>query len=467
MTIPDMESSVAPPTTSSEPTPTPTPKTAVVKRRRRRKNPTTGPVLPSVLTDLNPDLVKAIATCLPTEYEFEIFKCLERIHTLALGRSPPQEASTAVAPENDVTGWKVEEERVHVSLQMPEGLLLYATTIADLLKRFSVCRVEQVSILGDVTYGACCIDDLGAQALGVDLLIHYGHSCLVPLTHTVVPCLYVFCQIHIRVSHLLDCVIQTLTSPKTTHIHVMGTVQFRSAVVEAAQGLNERGYTATIPQAKPLSPGEVLGCTAPAGLAALTPLAGDDDDKTTSKSAVMLFVADGRFHLEAAMIANPTIPALRYDPYSKTLTRESYETAKMHTLRQQAIAQASSAKCFGIILGTLGRQGNPAILHTVRTLLKQHSKRCIVVLLSEVFPRKLDLFSQHVDAWVQIACPRLSVDWGHFFRQPVLSPYELHVCLGTTPFRDVYPMDFYTLDSTGPWSNYHPTNRSRTMTKAT
>jgi diphthamide biosynthesis enzyme Dph1/Dph2-like protein len=33
-------------------------------------------------------------------------------------------------------------------------------------------------IMGDVTYGACCVDDYTALALGCDMLIHYGHSCL-------------------------------------------------------------------------------------------------------------------------------------------------------------------------------------------------------------------------------------------------------------------------------------------------
>lgn len=32
--------------------------------------------------------------------------------------------------------------------------------------------------MGDVAYGACCVDDFSARALGADFLIHYGHSCL-------------------------------------------------------------------------------------------------------------------------------------------------------------------------------------------------------------------------------------------------------------------------------------------------
>lgn len=36
----------------------------------------------------------------------------------------------------------------------------------------------EVMVMGDVTYGACCVDDFTARALGVDFLVHYGHSCL-------------------------------------------------------------------------------------------------------------------------------------------------------------------------------------------------------------------------------------------------------------------------------------------------
>ncbi len=59
-------------------------------------------------------------------------------------------------------------------------------------------------------------------------------------------------------------------------------------------------------------------------------------------------------------------------------------------------------------------------------------------------------------------CPRLSIDWGHFFTKPVLSPYELNVALGEEEFREVYPMDFYKAGSER-WSNYHEENRNRAI----
>jgi 2-(3-amino-3-carboxypropyl)histidine synthase len=53
--------------------------------------------------------------------------------------------------------------------------------------------------------------------------------------------------------------------------------------------------------------------------------------------------------------------------------------------------------------------------------------------LSEILPDKLARFEK-VGAWVQIACPRLSIDWGHFYVKPLLSPYEAFAMLGEAHF---------------------------------
>lgn len=53
--------------------------------------------------------------------------------------------------------------------------------------------------------------------------------------------------------------------------------------------------------------------------------------------------------------------------------------------------------------------------------------------------------------WIQIACPRLSIDWGYAFAKPLLTPYEAEVALGAVEWLDVYPMDFYAEDG-GEWT---------------
>ena len=66
--------------------------------------------------------------------------------------------------------------------------------------------------MGDVTYGACCVDDFSARALGADFLVHYGHSCLVPTDVTSgIQCLYIFVDIKIDVDHLVASIRCALT----------------------------------------------------------------------------------------------------------------------------------------------------------------------------------------------------------------------------------------------------------------
>ncbi len=98
--------------------------------------------------EVDPLLLAAIQHLLPANYNFEIPKTIAQI------------------AKNGAT---------RVALQMPEGLLMYGCSIVDIIERFA--GVECV-IMGDVTYGACCIDDYTARALGCDMMVHYGHSCL-------------------------------------------------------------------------------------------------------------------------------------------------------------------------------------------------------------------------------------------------------------------------------------------------
>lgn len=63
------------------------------------------------------------------------------------------------------TIWKIRDTKAKlVALQFPEGLLMYSCIIADILSKYTDC---EVIIMGDVTYGACCVDDYSARSLGL------------------------------------------------------------------------------------------------------------------------------------------------------------------------------------------------------------------------------------------------------------------------------------------------------------
>jgi 2-(3-amino-3-carboxypropyl)histidine synthase len=124
------------------------------------------------------------------------------------------------------------------------------------------------------------------------------------------------------------------------------------------------------------------------------------------------------------------------------------------------------------------------------------------ITLEQVTPlliRKLSS-SGNVEVFVQIACPRLSIDWvsracvrtdtvrsscvnqGGGFDVPVLTPYELQVTLGEVEWKvclrlfayfcseirqEEYPMDFYAHEG-GPWANmFHRVSRAPVIQPST
>ncbi|TYH85692.1 hypothetical protein ES332_D02G286200v1 [Gossypium tomentosum] len=367
-------------------TPLPLQRNAVNSSKPAPKRFVKNQIPDSILNDAS---LNAAISVLPSNYNFEIHKCVWRVRS---------------------TGAK------RVALQFPEGLLMYSLVISDILTSFA--DVTHCFILGDVTYGACCVDDLSAVALGADLLIHYGHSCLVPIDATKIPCLYVFVEIKINVDGFVNTIKHNLGSSKES-IVLAGTIQFSSAIRSAKPELEKRGFRVLIPQSKPLSAGEVLGCTAP-----------KIGSIANANESVAVFVADGRFHLEAFMIANPGIKAFRYDPYLGKLFLEEYDHKGMRETRRRAIEKAKSAKSWGIVLGTLGRQGNPKVLERLEGKMKEKGYDYTVILMSEISPVRIALFEDAVDAWVQIACPRLSIDWGDAFLRPLLTTFEAEIALG-------------------------------------
>ena len=311
---------------------------------------------------LNDDHLRQAIRTLPPNYNFEIEKTVWRI------RSINAKLVGLQMPEGGYVFTNIFKIFLN-KLKIIVGLLLYGTTIVDIIRKFTDA---EALIMADVTYGACCIDDYTAKALKVDLLIHYGHSCLIPINqmfHNDLSFLYVFVNIEIDLLHCFQTIslnfpdksaksiflvielstrleiillISILQFLKITNSLQVSTIQFLPSLHSICSQLQENGYQTFLPQSKPLSPGEILGCTAPKIQHAC--------------DSVIIYIGDGRFHLEAMMIANPHIDAFKYDPYTKRFTKESYDFKKLLSNRQKSIQMCSlknggTKYKIGLILG--------------------------------------------------------------------------------------------------------------------
>ena len=69
-----------------------------------------------------------------------------------------------------------------------------------------------------------------------------------------------------------------------------------------------------------------------------------------------------------------------------------------------------------------------------------------------------------VPLFIQLCCPRLSIDWGLSFSKPVLNSYEFYVWIKGEAWRGRYPMDQYS-NNAGQWGNYWNPNKKQKSIK--
>lgn len=330
-----------------------------------------------------------------------------------------------------------------IAIQFPEGVIHLSTIISDIIRANT--EVESVTILSDVVYGACCIDDISSYLICCDLLIHYGHSCLFEITKSLVPVIYIFVEIHFDISHCLRMVNKYIPEGD---LSVLGTIQYNSTVKKIKKELENRperimdsqkGNSSLekrepekylIPRAFPLSPGEVLGCTSP---------------KLSTER--VLFISEGRFHLESLMIQNPNKVYYKYCPASKALSIEKHDYKRFLEIREKIKKRTEETEEYLIIFGTLGRQGSIGILNRIVEKMKKDKKTYYIVYLSEI--DEVFIGSLKNITVIEIACPRMAIDWGSTFEIPIITPFEYF-----SKSLKNYPMDYYvreTEENIKPW----------------
>ena len=113
--------------------------------------------------------------------------------------------------------------------------------------------------------------------------------------------------------------------------------------------------------------------------------------------------------------------------------------------RREYILQARKANVVGIAFSTLGRQASKTTLGNIEKLITSCGKTPFVALLDDLSPQALATY-KGIDVWVQMACPRLSLDWSEEgYTTPLLTTHEAVIAFsnnGEDPIPDYFiPMD--------------------------
>jgi len=323
-------------------------------------------------------------------------------------------------------GFDFEEERIkqeitkldakRVLLQMPEGLKPEAPKLAKIIEKCGAIAI----ISADPCYGACDIGVGEAQGLDVDLIVHFGHARMVK--HEQVPTIYVEARANVAVDKAVEQSLPLLIGYTT--VGLATSVQHLQTLNQAREILTRAGKTVIVGDSGQIAyPGQVSGCNY------------SNAKSIADEVEAFLFVGGGMFHA-LGIALNTSKPTIIADPYDNRAYPITAEAQKILRQRFASIQEAKNAKKFGIFVGLKpGQKHMDSALH-VKELAEKHGKTAYLFAAREINPETLLEFPS-IDAYVNTACPRVSLEATGKFQKPVLTINEFMVVCGESSWENM------------------------------
>jgi diphthamide biosynthesis protein 2 len=337
-------------------------------------------------------------------------------------------------------GWK------RVALQFPDHMLVDAPRVYEHLGRElakaqgvegeTAARSdeqERLFILGDTSYGACCVDEVAAEHVSADVVVHYGRSCLSPPSR--LPVIYVFTTRPLDVDAALAALTETYPD-KETKIVLMADIPYAHHVPVLHTRLLDMGYTNVFATEVVHDPSSALpNRTVPVDAEALREYAlfhvADPPDS-------LLLTLSSRVASTHIYPVSPATPAP---------TASLASTAMTLRRRYALCTSLSTTPVFGILINTLSVQNYMSILSHVQKMITAAGKKHYTFVVGKVNAAKVANFSE-VGGWVVIGCWESSLMDSKDFWRPIITPFELKLALASDKSRiwtGAWDADFETL----------------------
>ncbi|XP_068095598.1 2-(3-amino-3-carboxypropyl)histidine synthase subunit 2 [Hyperolius riggenbachi] len=322
-----------------------------------------------------------------------------------------------------------------VALQFPDDLLVDSARIAEKLEEATGAKMY---ILADTSYGSCCVDEVAAEHVGADALVHYGRACLSPSRR--LPVTYVFGRKPIDIDLCIEtfkntfpvCDTPVVVFSDVVYNYILGELEARLAqsypnvVFTKLSWLSEVSSTGEVHKfGRKFSP----------------------DQAHWPNGYNFFYVGAEGPTLTNLLMTWPSCPFFSFNPETGEGRREGLNVNRALMKRLYLIEKARDAHVVGILAGTLGISDYLSSLDHLKNIIHRAGKKSYLLSMGKLNPSKLANFME-VDIFVLVACPENSLlDSSEFYR-PVVTPEEMEVACNPkrewsgcciTDFRELLP----------------------------
>lgn len=275
-------------------------------------------------------------------------------------------------------------------------------------------------ILADTSYGSCCIDEVAAEHINADVVVHYGRACLSPTAR--LPVIYVFTIQSIEIKSLTRSFQEALPN-YNAKIILMADVTYSSHLPAVAESLKLLGYSNLHTADIVHDPSSLLpNRTVPEKLGT---------DPAELKQWQLFHISEPPKSLLLILASRVSeIHIFDTSPASSPLASKMQRSLTALSLRRRyaLLTSLSSASVFGILVNTLSVKNYLSIVEHVKQRIKAAGKSSYTFVIGKINAAKIANFSE-IDGWVVIGCWESSLFESKDFWKPILTPFELDLAL--------------------------------------
>jgi len=305
---------------------------------------------------------------------------------------------------------RIDEEKVFRLLEEKRPRAIVVNSPGGLLEetRALIEKIEArygipATLVGDTCFGICDTVDDDVDKLDADMALHIGHNAAVQRVGSYT--YLVDATDDIPFDHVVEKAISTLGEYKriglvtfSQHLHQLEPVKDK---FEAA------GFKIVIGRRNNLLlDSQIFGCD----FSTVYPIKDNVD--------VFCFLGESEFHAVGLAIATGK-PTYMLDPYLEEVVDMRKAADERRKRAILGVYRALDAEVFGVITGLKEGQKMLGRTNWIIKKLQMHDRRVVRLAMRDITPERLAPLRE-IDAFIQTACPRISID-GFTFDRPVLS----------------------------------------------
>lgn len=311
-------------------------------------------------------------------------------------------------------------------------------------------KEEKLCILGDTSYGSCCVDEVAAEHTDADVVVHYGRACLSPTAR--LPVIYVFTAKSLHLDAVVASFKETYppSSQAEEKVCLMADIPYSHHLDELHRRLTEEeGYGHIFKTSIIHDPASLI----PNRTTPVTTTGGGGEGGGTDEAATAALKEYSIFHISEPptsllLILSSRIKSLHIFPTTPSSSSSSpssssdsptppppthlASTTSTPLLRRRyaLITRLSTIPIFGILINTLSVSHYLQALQHCQRIISASGKKSYTFVVGKINAAKLANFSE-IGGWVVIGCWESSLleNGSKEFFRPVITPWELEVAL--------------------------------------